>query len=224
VIHLTEHEDARHRLEDLRIKTLAVNHSRVKGILQSITTIGDHCGAQKEGKNLRHLLESRVREIQEILVSISPNPPVNPSENNISNISASPRPRVIVTVGRSLQAGETGEIYVSGRDGFYDDLISLAGGENAYREETLKFPALSAEGLASMDPDVIIEMIPDLQSLDDLNELMSYWENLPGLSAVREGRVHILGGDYVVVPGPRYIRLLEEMAELIHGMKLENGE
>ena len=49
VIHLTEHEDAQRRLQDLGIETLAVNHSRVKGILQSITTIGDRCGAKEKG-------------------------------------------------------------------------------------------------------------------------------------------------------------------------------
>ena len=107
------------------------------------------------------------------------------------------------------------EIYISGRDGFYDDLISLAGGRNAYREETLKFPALSAEGLARLDPDVVIEMVPDLEPGQDAEKLLAYWGRIPGLRAAREGRIYILGGDLTVVPGPRFVQLLEAMAEAI---------
>ena len=100
--------------------------------------------------------------------------------------------------------------------GFYDDLIRLAGGENAYREETLRFPALSAEGLVRLDPDVIIEMIPDLSPEDDRPGLLARWQEIPGLRAASQNQVHIVGGDYAVVPGPRFIELLEEMGEIIN--------
>jgi iron complex transport system substrate-binding protein len=151
------------------------------------------------GQDLRCDLENRMQEVQ----------------SSLSPASGRSRPRVLLAVGRSLRSGAVGEVYVSGRDGFYNDLINLAGGENAYREETLKFPALSAEGLALLDPDVIVEMIPDLSPGDDPALLMSYWRNLPALKAVQERRVHILVGDHVVIPGPRFILLLEEMREVI---------
>ena len=197
-IHLSEHGDARTRLENLCIPTLAVDHSRVKGILESVITIAGRCGVKERGEELRCNLENRIQRIQELLTS------------------ASPRPRVVVAVGRSLQEGASGEIYISGRDGFYDDLIRLAGGENAYREETLRFPALSAEGLVRLDPDVIIEMIPDLSSEDDRLRLLARWQGIPGLRAASQNQVHIIGSDYAVVPGPRFIELLEEMGEIIN--------
>jgi iron complex transport system substrate-binding protein len=125
-------------------------------------------------------------------------------------------PRVLVAVGRSLEPGASGEIYVSGRDGFYDDLIRLAGGQNAYSDETLKFPALSAEGIVQLDPDVIIEMIPDLVPEMDMESLLARWNDIPGLRTAGSRRVYILGGDHVVVPGPRFVKLLDEMAEIIN--------
>ena len=207
-IHIKEHEDARARLSELGVQTLSVDHSGVQGILESITTIAERCGIEEKGNELRISLEERISMIQK-------------------NVSfASPRPRVLVTVGRSLRTGESGEIYVSGRDGFYDDLIRLAGGKNAYREETLKFPVLSSEGLARLDPDIIIEMIPEQPADKDRNLLLARWESIPGLTAVREGRVHIIAGDHVVVPGPRFIDLLENMVEIIHGknQNRENGK
>ncbi len=197
VIHIAQHEEARGRLEELGIKTLAVDHSRVDGIVNSILTIGKACGVPG-------LARKQVKELKARLSKV------------VSGYNFNFTPRVLVAVGRSLEPGASGEIYVSGRDGFYDDLIRLAGGKNAYGDETLKFPALSAEGVAHIDPDVIIEMIPDLGPDEDMEALLARWNDIPGLRATRNGRVHILDGDHVVIPGPRFVKLLEEMAGLIH--------
>ena len=125
---------------------------------------------------------------------------------------------MLVAVGRLMDRRSGGEIFISGRDGFYDDLIVLAGGVNVYRKETLKFPAISDEGLIRLDPDVILEMVPDLAGETDRESLIDLWRSKPGIRAVREGRVHILGEDYVVVPGPRFVKLLEDMAEIINSL------
>jgi ABC-type Fe3+-hydroxamate transport system substrate-binding protein len=45
---------------------------------------------------------------------------------------------------------------------------------------------------------------------------MDLWRSKAGIRAVREEKVHILGEDYVVVPGPRFVDLLEDMAEIIN--------
>jgi len=199
VILLTEHQDALDRLEELGIKTLAVDHSRVTGILESVTAIANRSGEKERGVELRLALENRISKIRK---GISPSPP-----------------RVLVAVGRLMNKSSGGEIFISGRDGFYDDLIALAGGVNAYREETLKFPAISDEGLVRLDPDIILEMVPDLAGESDRESLMDLWRSKPGIRAVREGRVNILGEDYVVVPGPRFIDLLEDIAEIINSIE-----
>jgi len=211
VLHLVEHEDARLRLGDLDIETLAVNHSRVEGILESITVIAERCNVMEEGERLRLSLEKRIQEIQKRYSPLSPRPRVPASERTA--------PRVLVAVGRLMDKGSGGEIFISGRDGFYDDLIAIAGGVNAYREETLKFPAVSDEGLIRLDPDIILEMVPDLAGEADRQTLMDLWRAKRGVRAVREGRVHILGEDYTVVPGPRFVELLEDFAEIIGGIR-----
>ena len=207
VILLTEHQDALVRLEELNIHTLAVDHSRVDGILESVTTIANRSGVNETGKNLRLSLENRIHNIQNRYFPASPRPRVPASDRTT--------PRVLVAVGRLMDKSSGGEIFISGRDGFYDDLIALAGGVNAYREETLKFPAISDEGLIRLDPDIILEMVPDLAGESDRESLMDLWRSKRGIRAVREGQVHILGDDYVVVPGPRFINLLEDIAEII---------
>jgi len=207
VILLEEHREARERMRALGIRTIAVDHARVQGILDSITIISGACGVGDRGDKLRAGIEMKMHRIQDGIIAASPRRRVSPPEDSL--------PRVLVAVGRTLQEGSGGEIYVSGRDGFYDDLIRFAGGLNAYGEETLKFPALSAEGLARLDPDIIIEMIPEVSPGEDREKLLAYWNKIPGLRAAREGRVHILIGDEVVVPGPRFVNVLEKMAKII---------
>jgi iron complex transport system substrate-binding protein len=229
VILLEEHQDAIHRLEELTVPTLAVDHSRVSGILGSITTIADRCEVKDKGKELRNSLEGRIHEIQERYSSVSPRPRVPTFDGSppYSDISTPPSPdqglpRVLVAVGRLMDKGTAGEIFVSGRDGFYDDLIALAGGVNAYREETLKFPVISEEGLVRLDPDIILEMVPDLSDEKARQSLMKLWRGNVQVRAVREGRVYILGEDYVVVPGPRFINLLEDMAKIINSRGIDD--
>lgn len=217
VIHTVEHEDARTRLTDLGFETLSVNHSRVQGILESITAIADRCGVPERGKDLRLALEKRVDKVREKLLTGTLDPRY--TDTPIHRYPDQERPRVLVAVGRLMDKPSGGEIFISGRDGFYDDLITLAGGVNAYREETLKFPAISDEGLIRIDPDVILEMVPDLAGRDDMASLLGVWNAKSGVRAVQEGQVHILREDYVVVPGPRFVDLLEDMAEIINSIE-----
>ena len=220
IILVEEHQDALVRLEELGISTLAVGHSRVAGILESITTIAERSGVAEKGKELRFTLEHRIGKVQQMVLTGSMTPRY--SDTPIPRYPDHAPPRVLVAVGRLMDKGSGGEIFISGRDGYYDDLITLAGGVNVYREDTLKFPAISDEGLIRLDPDVILEMVPDLAGEGDRESLMNMWRAKPGVRAVREGRMYILGEDYVVVPGPRFVDLLEDMAEIING--IQNSE
>jgi len=203
VILLKEHQDAVDRLAELGVRTLTVDHSRVQGIIDSFGAIGAQCGPEAA---------SKASDLEEW------------SRWNIGLVSKAvdglPRPKVMIAVGRLMDKGSGGEIFISGRDGFYDDLLTLAGGINSYRQETLKLPAISDEGLIRLDPDVVLEMVPDLSGDEDRSSLMELWRSKTGIRAVEEGRVYILGQDYVVVPGPRFVYLLKDMAELIHGIKI----
>lgn len=210
VILLEEHTDAVSRLSELGVPALTVNHSRVGGILDSITLIAASSGVPERGEELRRSLEARIETVTEGAKSSAEPPPAGTTSPPCQD-----PPRVLVVVGRLMDDGPGGEMFVSGRDGYYDDLIRLAGGVNAYTEETLKFPAISDEGLVRLDPDIIIEMIPGTMGGPGRNVLMEHWRRKGAVSAVRGERVHIIGADYAVVPGPRFVLLLEEMAGII---------
>ena len=68
-----------------------------------------------------------------------------------------------------------------------------------------------------MDPEVIFEMAGDLSRQDiEPAEILEDWQDVAEIDAVRNNRVHVIDKDYAMIPGPRFILLLEEMARLIH--------
>jgi iron complex transport system substrate-binding protein len=68
-----------------------------------------------------------------------------------------------------------------------------------------------------MNPEVIIEMLGDMGGkLIDKQNALSAWQTLPQVAAVADGRVHLFTEDFVVIPGPRFVRILELLAQIIH--------
>ncbi len=196
VILLKEHEQPRDYLARLDIETFTVDHSSVDGILRSIGEIARKTGSVTRANEIVADLRMRIERISRLTEGLE-------------------RPRVMVAVGRNMETDVAGEVYVSGKDGFYDELITMAGGVNAYDRTTLKFPAVSAEGVARLNPQIILEMVPDMDDEAAAGRILEQWRSIPGVDAIRDGRVHLFARDYAVVPGPRFILLLEWMARVI---------
>ncbi len=119
--------------------------------------------------------------------------------------------------GRSDGGGAVREVFVAGRTGLYEEILQLAGGRNAYRRKVPAFPKLSLEGVLRLDPDAIVELASDRVKAGRTAEaLRRGWLSVPQLTAVREGRIHLVTGGYGQVPGPRLFRLVEDVARALH--------
>ena len=122
-----------------------------------------------------------------------------------------------MVLGRNLAAGDLSNTYIAGSDGYYNDLVKLAGGANSYQGRTIAFPAVSAEGLHQLAPEVIIEVIPNLGETGvDSRRYEQAWRELPGLDSLDGDDIHVFVSDYAVRPGPRFILLAMDMARAIH--------
>ena len=127
-----------------------------------------------------------------------------------------PSPRVMVSIGRNMGSGTLNDVYISGKEGFYDEMLELLGAVNAY-EGGVAFPVVSGEGIIRMNPEVIIDMVPDMEQNDwDPETVYGEWNVLSRVDAVKNRRVYVFGEDYVVVPGPRFISIMEKMARAIY--------
>jgi iron complex transport system substrate-binding protein len=62
---------------------------------------------------------------------------------------------------------------------------------------------------------VILELRADGDRRDDPHALRA-WQALSSVPAVRNGRVHVMHGSELVVPGPRIARAAERLARTLH--------
>jgi iron complex transport system substrate-binding protein len=186
------------RLDSLQIPNLAVSSNNLDDIKQSIAKIGDATGHQSQAKRVINDFEHQL--------------------NRVSNkVSASDKPSVLIVMGHSKESSQGSTIFVAGHYDFYNDLIELVGGINAFSNTALKTGTLSAEGILTTNPDVIIDLFPEADDHNyDLGKVKQNWQSLVQVNAVQNNRVHIVEENYATIPGPRLGLLLEQMAELIH--------
>jgi iron complex transport system substrate-binding protein len=183
---------------DLGLNLLEVNHDSVEGILDSMIELGRRCGAGAQAHRLVNDIQAQMHRITE-------------------RTAGRDRPRVIVVVERTLGAGKVQNVYVTGSNSFMNRMIMLAGGKNACTDASAGFPVVSGEGIVRMNPQVILDLIArDRRGGLSVEELVRDWQQLPDVDAVRAGRVYLVDDDYAFIPGPRFIKLVEKFAELIH--------
>jgi ABC-type Fe3+-hydroxamate transport system substrate-binding protein len=128
-----------------------------------------------------------------------------------------PKRKVLVSIGRNMGSGGLSDVYVAGTNTLYNELLNIIGAENVYNG-SLDYARMSHEAIMQLAPDVIIDLIPDLETSIKMTpeEVRSEWRILKNVPAVQNGQVHVFGSDYVCVPGPRFILVLEDIARAVH--------
>jgi iron complex transport system substrate-binding protein len=127
------------------------------------------------------------------------------------------RPKVRVLLVFSRQPGSLREVYASGGTGFLHDLLELAGGENVFAGVKREAVQVTTEAILSAAPDAIIELRPGPPlSTGEIDRERRSWNALAAVPAVRAGRVSVLVGDELVVPGARVADTAERLARALH--------
>ena len=194
VVMIPSSEASERRLRSLGVPVLRVDQHDVDGVLDSITVLAGACGVEEHGAALRRDIERRL-------------------EAAARAAAGRERPRTVVVVGHEIGAGAVRSVWAAGPETFYDGVLELAGGVNAVEGGVVRYPELSREGLAALDPDVVIDVVAGVEERGmDLERIRAGWRALTELRAVREGRVRVLEGDVMVVPGPRLPEMVAAVA------------
>ncbi|MGQ9606940.1 MAG: ABC transporter substrate-binding protein [Thermogutta sp.] len=179
------------------LPVLEVDHRNLEGVFTSFETLGRALGAEERGREAARALRARLDQAAE-------------------RSRGRPRPRVLLAIDRTIEENRLRDVYVAGDDGFLNQVIELAGGENAAKHLGVPFPVLSAEGILRIDPEVIVDLVGDMPAAAAQHDvLLSGWKQVAEVAAVRTGRVYILS-DVPVVPGPRTPLLVERLARCFH--------
>lgn len=195
---LPEQQNAGKYFKELGIDSVELHNRLTADIMETVLKIGHVCGKQKEAEKLHSELTTQMENIKE-------------------KIKSKNRPRVLVCVDRVLSFGSIKEMYIAGKKTSYDELINIAGGINAYSGNDISYPTIYREGLLELNPEIIIDIIPELKEKGLTKEqVIGYWKKIPGVDAIKNNRIYIIDQDYAVIPGPRFILFLKELVTIIH--------
>lgn len=200
VIMLWEHQEKTRLLSRMGIRRLAVHNHTIQEILDSIQAIGSACNRQEEAQELVSSLEHSIRRIE-------------------AKVQGRPRPKVLISIGRDIGSGSLRDVYVAGRNNFFNEMLLLAGGQNAYEGlASIQYPVVSQEGILKLNPDIIIEMIPKDKEGNPAEKeaLIKEWSSLSQVKAVKNRKIYLYNEEFMVRPSSRFTLALQELAAVIH--------
>lgn len=183
---LPSQRDLAAKLGQLGIASLTVPSDTLDDVERSFSLVAERCGVPEAG---RRLTAAWRRDL-----APAPLPGA---------------PRVLLVVGRS--PGRLNELLLAGPGTFLDALLARMGAVNALADSPMAWPQVNLEEVLARVPDAIVELRSEPAAPELADALRHDWRSLPGLPAVRSGRIAVIGGSYTMVPGPRLPQLYREL-------------
>jgi len=130
----------------------------------------------------------------------------------LATVADAPRPRVY----EELDASEPDKPFVAGPNGFYGQLIDLAGGTNIFGDLPGDVGQVGAETIVQRDPQVIILTDADLPFNPQSPAMVAARPGWSTITAVKNGAIYAVPAELYSSPGPRLVEGLEHLAKLLH--------
>ena len=183
------------RLKRFHIRTVVFQATRLKELAPEVRRLGNALGADREGRNLAHGIESSI----EGLAAPRPAEPSRPLDRKVRALFiVSPEP--IIAVGSST---------------IIDDVMTLLGLENVAAVGSVPYPTLSLETVIRRNPEVIF-----IGAVPGMDEGHGTWilKRLADVDAVRKRRVYWVS-DALYRPGPRIPSGMAEMSGFMKNLR-----
>lgn len=197
VLALEQQEDTTRQLQTLNLNIAYFRNDTIEETLQMIEKAGILLQVPEKAKKICNSIATEQARIRETAASL-------------------PQRRVLVSVGRNMGTGAIGDVYAAGNNTIFGEIIALAGAQNVCTGHA-PYSKLGKEALLRLNPEVIIDLIPDLDTMPVTEEeVRRQWQEYQELDAVRNNRVSINTSNYICIPGPRLPLLIHELAAAIH--------
>jgi len=186
--------ELKNRLERANIPYYAYVHKGLPDITETIRSLGTRVGVARQANSLANSIESTVQKIR-------------------SKVATLPRPKTLLVFGR--ERGSLRNIDASGGLGFLHDMLEAAGGADVLSDVKRQSVTMTTEMVLARAPDVILELRYGPADPGDAEDLRQ-WNALAAVPAVKSKRIYLLHGEQFVVPGPRVVLAVEQMARTLH--------
>lgn len=133
----------------------------------------------------------------------------------VAEIPEAKRPLVFLSVER--QAGSLAGVLTASDRSFLGEALALAGGRNAFGDDPRLYGEVSRERLVARRPEAILELrgheVTDARERD---RLVRDWDAMASLPAVANKKIYVLGGEDLLVPGPRLARTVRAIHDALY--------
>jgi iron complex transport system substrate-binding protein len=192
VVAYPEHA-ARLRRLPATVRVVTVRHGSLSDLLGSIPVIGRALGAEDGAARLVAAITNELKGISR-------------------QVAGNSKARVLIVAGRSRD--ELKNMFIIGRSDFLNDLLEVAGGENAYAGE-VAYPSVSLETVIFLNPDFILEVSAHHEGIAD-ESVRELWRPYTMVAAVAKQRLRIIHESFWLRPGPRVAQTAAALARLLH--------
>jgi len=180
------------RLRELGFNVLVIEPLTIKETLKSIKMVAAVCGIPEKGNTLVEDLLQRINKIN----------------TEVAKIAISTRPKVFI-------GGTYETIYTPGSGTLFNELITLAGGQNI-AGSLPGWVKISPEFVAQAEPEIIIIPIGAMNQGEKSKiktniSQRSGWSNIP---AVKNQKIFIVNEDLFYRAGPRLVDGLERLYQI----------
>ncbi len=186
-----QQKSAAESLERLGFRVLTLEIERIGGLFTAIEEIGRATGCEQRSGELVKSISEQLNVVQSKVGSAN---------------------KVMV-----LWAVQTEPLRVAGRNTFINELIELAGGENAIGPTISQYPQIGSEELLSCGAEVIIQSAMGESNIaEEQKAAERFWGKYSNLPAVKNDRVYVIESDTTLRLGPRLPQGAEAIASLLH--------
>ena len=196
IIHQPGNQRLRNNAKSVGIKMLELRMGNLEEIFESIKKLGVVLNCQEQANKLTLQLTKGIDFYQERLKDL-------------------PRKEVLLLLGDSSDPAR--DLYAAGPGTFLNELLNLSGGKNIIGISPSRYPKLSKEYIIEKSPEIIIEASPKSNlSQQEIDIRIKEWNRFPTIEAVKKRQIYFIGADYILIPGPRLIKIIEQFSKAIH--------
>ena len=183
------------QLQRAGIRTFSYRHGGIATVIGTLRELGAQTGHAAAAERAARDIEMRLEAVR-------------------GRVGGRARPRTLLVFERQPKTLQ--QMYVSGGRGFLHELLDLAGGANVFADVGRESVQPSHETLLARAPEVILEVRATAMITAQAADARSVWSVLSTIPAVRRNRIHVIEGQYLVVPGPRLAQAAETFARTLH--------
>jgi len=178
-------------LKRLRLKVLTLKIEKIEELFTAIRKIGTATGCKQPADELVKNIDNRLNDLQLKLGSIY-------------------RVKVLWVV-------QLEPLRVAGRDTFINELIELAGGENAISPTFQQYPQIGTEELIACGAETIIQSAMGTGNIIEQQQAAEmFWSKWSYLPAVKNNKIYVVEPDTILRLGPRITQGIELIARCLH--------